>query len=66
MSVYAPLDSESVLSVKQFAELFKLSESAVRRGIERGDIPGQKIGGVYRAFVAATRSYTGDDESDQG
>ena len=66
MAIYRPLDDESVFTVQEFAAMFKLSQTAVRKGIANGDIPGQKIGGVYRAFVAATRSYTGDDESDQG
>jgi hypothetical protein len=46
--------------------MFKLSESTIRRGIESGRIPGAKVGGVYRAYIAASRSYTGDDEADQG
>lgn len=65
MAIYKPLSDEDVMTVAEFAAMFKLSQTAVRNGIERGDIPGQKIGGVYRAFVAATRSYAGDDATDQ-
>ena len=58
--IYEPMGAESVLTVPEFAAKFRLSESAVAR-IAAGRIPGAKVGGVYRAYVAATRSF---DESD--
>jgi hypothetical protein len=59
--IYEPLDDSSVLTVAEFSKMFRLSESAVRRGVASGMIPGQKIGGVYRCFVACSRSFTEED-----
>jgi excisionase family DNA binding protein len=60
-AVYLPLGDCNVLTVSEFAKAFRLSENAVRRGIDAGRIPGAKIGNSYRAYVAATRSFTEDD-----
>jgi excisionase family DNA binding protein len=52
-AVRAAVDNRLFTTVSVVAELMDLDERSVRRGIERGDLPGIRVGSAIRIPVAA-------------
>jgi excisionase family DNA binding protein len=45
------MEYREVVTIKQAAELLKLSETTIRKLIKKGDIKAQKLGWVWRVYV---------------
>lgn len=64
------MEPENYLNIKEAAELLKVHENTVRNWLKRGDLPGKKLGNLWRisaaavdALIAGTTPATEDDHA---
>lgn len=51
------LDQEQVLTAEEAAAYLRLSETTVYRLLDRGELPGRKVGGQWRILRSALEAY---------